>query len=78
MSACVSSLAFFVLGPGGGLRCRFCRSHRAMPLGVPVERRRNLVFPPAKVKGNALDEGPFETNIFKVLKPRAATRELPP
>ena len=65
MSACVSSLAFFVFGPLAGPTCRLCRSRLAVPLGVPVVRCREDLVSPAKVSPEAFDWGPFKTNIFE-------------
>lgn len=63
MSACVSSLAFFVSAPGG-MGCRSCRAFRLLPIGRPLRRLAALLLSAFAPPLEAFDARRFETNIF--------------
>ena len=69
MSACASSLAFFVLVLGGILGSRLCRRRLALR---PALRPVPVVSFPAATRPTPFDASRSETDIFRF--PRAAIR----
>ena len=63
MSACTSSLALFLLGPGIPSGCRFCRSGPVLPVITPARRMLATLLPEVDLDALSLDAGPCETNI---------------